>query len=89
VTARPEQRFPFFPISPNSATIVTMLMDLLAQFIVEFIRALLIDELSRRVRVRSWRQRQLRREQFYRMLRSGRGKRIARNFSTPDRKPVT
>ena len=65
-----------------------MLMDLVAQFAVEFIRALLIDELAQRVRARAAATRRNRRIQFHLRLRAGRPAKLARSFSTHEPEKV-
>ena len=65
-----------------------MLADFLFQFLIEFIRALLIDELSEHVRGRAERARRNRRIQFYLRLRAGDPKRFVRTLSTPEAKKV-
>jgi hypothetical protein len=65
-----------------------MLMDLVAQFTVEFIRALLIDELAQRARARATATRRNRRIQFHLRLRAGRPRDLARNFSTRNAEKV-
>jgi hypothetical protein len=65
-----------------------MLMDLVAQFTVEFVRALIIDELAQRVRTRAAVARRNRRILLHLNLRAGRPRDLARSFSTPDPEKV-
>ena len=66
-----------------------MLTDFFVQFIIESIRALLIDGLSERVRGRAARARRNRRMQLYLRLRAGRPLRsVRRTLSTEDPKKV-
>ena len=65
-----------------------MLIDFFFQFLIEFIRALLIDGLSEHVRGRAARARRNRRMLNYLMLRSGRPRKTVRKFSTPETEKV-
>ena len=66
-----------------------MFADFLVQFLIEFMRALLIDGLSERVRGRAKRARRNRRIQFYLRLRAGKPRQPAvRTLSTADQKNV-
>jgi hypothetical protein len=66
-----------------------MFIDLLVQFIIESIRALLIEGMSDFVRGRAARARRNRRIQLYLRLRAGRLRRpIVRTLSTEDGKKV-
>ena len=66
-----------------------MFIDFFAQFLIEFIRAVLIDGLSYRVRGRAARARRNRRIQFDLRLRAGKvQKPPARSLSTEGRRTV-
>jgi hypothetical protein len=66
-----------------------MLADFFVQFVIEFIRALLIDGLSEHVRGRAAKAKRNRRLQFYLRLRAGKPpKAVPRSLSTEDRKTV-
>ena len=66
-----------------------MFADFLAQLLIEFIRALLIDELSERVRGRAARAKRNRRLQFYIRLRAGKPRQpVVRTLSTEEREEV-
>lgn len=66
-----------------------MLAIVLFQFLMEFIRALLIEGLSARVRKQAAKARRNRRIRFYLRLRTGSpGRPVVRILSTEDRKKV-
>ena len=66
-----------------------MFTDFFIQFIIESVRALVIDGLSERVRGRVARARRNRRIQFYLRLRAGKPHRpVVRTLSTEDPKKV-
>jgi hypothetical protein len=61
-----------------------MLVDFIIQLLVEIIRALLVDELVKRVQNTSRTVRSESRSEFWRKVRSGRPRRVIRTFSTAD-----
>jgi hypothetical protein len=66
-----------------------MFADFFAQFLIEFVRALLIDGLSEHVRDRAAKAKRNRRMQFYLRLRSGKHQRpVVRTLSTKEQKSV-
>ena len=65
-----------------------MFVDFLAQFLIEFLRALLIDGLSEHVRGRAERARRNRRVLLSVKLRSGRVRKPVRGLSTPKAEKV-
>jgi len=66
-----------------------MLAIFLIQFLIEFIRALLIDGLSEHVRKRAAKARRIRSLRFYLRLRAGKpGRPVVRTLSTEDRENV-
>jgi hypothetical protein len=65
-----------------------MIIDFLVQFLIEFLRALLIDGLSEHVRTRAERARRNRRLLRYIKLRAGRAERRVRSFSTEEPEKV-
>jgi 6-phosphogluconolactonase/glucosamine-6-phosphate isomerase/deaminase len=66
-----------------------MFIDFFAQFLIEFIRALLIDGLSEHIRGRAEKAKRNRRIQFYLRLRGGKHRQpVVRTLSTEDQETV-